>query len=755
MFGLSQPAYRRHSIKIDEAVDRGAQRVEIIPGFGLDNGSLAPPPTARVLIVDDEPRIRSAYGRLLAADGRQIEECGNGRDALARLARHDIDVLVLDLGLPDINGREILEWLFREQMPTSVIVFSAEDAIDAAILALRRGACEFIRKNADPDDLVRTVDMVLRRRRLEREHAMLTAQLEQSERLHRFLVENSPDIIYTLDSEGRFVFINSRIESLLGYAHKELIGQHYSTIVADEDRERARFAFAERRVGARATFNHEIRLRCKSAADGIRHFENRSIVAILSSQGVYQQGDAGETARRFLGTSGVLRDITDRKKAEETIAFQAYHDLLTGLPNRVLFRDRLDLAVNQARRRNHRVGLMYVDIDRFKLVNDTFGHAEGDELLRAFARRVRSCLRASDTLSRQGGDEFTILLPDIEHVGAVETIAEKIVSELRPAFTVGGREFIATASIGIAVFPDSGSTPEQLLRNADIAMYQVKERGKNDYLCYSPDMSENHLERLELDSDMRIALDQNEFELHYQPQVSFSQRRIVGVEALVRWRHPSRGLVPPNSFVPLAEENGLIARLSDWVVNEACRQMAAWAAEGLDGFKVAVNVSPLEIERGDFVRRIVAPTARHRVDPKRLEVEITESLLMSDAEAVIAKVDELRTHGVQVSIDDFGTRYSSLNYLRRFSVNTIKIDQCFVRDLKHAQENSPVIDAIVGIARGFNLNLIAEGVETREQLLALLELGCDHLQGYWFCRPLPAAELHAVLRDPAALFAPR
>jgi diguanylate cyclase (GGDEF)-like protein/PAS domain S-box-containing protein len=726
-------------------VMKGGYAVEVVPGFGTDMQALVLPTTAHILIVDDEARIRAAYRQLLAAEGRQIDECGTGREAIDRLGRQCVDVLVLDLGLPDINGREVMEWVSRHQLSTSIIVFSAEDTIDAAILALRRGACEFIRKNSDPQDLVRTVEQVLRRRRIEREHALMTAQLEQSERLHRFLVENSPDIIYTLDSEGCFVFVNNRVESLLGYDNGELIGQHYSKIVHPDDRENARYAFAERRVGTRATFNFEIRLCCKDHA--VRHFENRSIVAILSSQGVYCADDA-EQRRRFLGTSGVLRDITERKKAEETIAYQAFHDLLTGLPNRVLFRDRLDLAINQAKRRHHRVGVMYLDIDRFKVVNDTYGHAEGDELLRHFARRVRNCLRGSDTLSRQGGDEFTILLPDIEAADAIETIAAKILNELQPPFDVGGKNFTTSASIGIAIYPDNGTSAEELLRHADIAMYEVKHRGKNGFLCYAPAMSANHAERIELENELRIALDMHEFELFYQPQVSVSQQRVIGVEALVRWRHPQRGLVPPNSFIPIAEENGLIFRLSDWVLDEACRQMSIWAAAGIDDLRVAVNISPIEFEREDFVRRVIAPARKYGINPSRFEVEITENLLVHDAERVTSNIGALREFGMRISIDDFGTRYSSLNYLRRFSVNTVKIDQSFVRDIKYRDDKSPVISAIVGIARGFDLNVIAEGVETPEQADALADLGCDDMQGFLFCRPQPAPELTDFLRQP-------
>ena len=694
---------------------------------------------ARVLIVDDEPRIREAYGALLAAEGREILTCANGTDAIAQLGSTEIDVMVLDLHLPDMHGTEVMARMGEAGIDTAVVVFSGDDAIDSAILALRRGACEFIRKHADPDDLIRTVDKAISRRHLERENARMTARLEESERLHRFLVEYSPDIIYTLDPEGRFVFLNRRIESLLGYNRGELVGKHYSVIVHPMDLEQARNAFAERRVGLRATTNQEIRLRCRNL--DVRSFENRTIVAMLSSQGIYQQEVDDGDAKRFIGTAGVLRDITERKHAEETISYQTYHDLLTGLPNRVLFRDRLNLAISQARRRGEVVGLMYIDLDRFKLVNDTHGQLEGDELLKGFARRVRECLRAGDTMSRQSGDEFTILLPDIADAEAVRTIAEKITAALKTPFTVGGRDFRCTASIGIAVFPDDAETPDLLLRDADIAMCQVKAQGKNGFQRYTQEMSRNHSERVDLDNELRIAIESGQLTLHYQPQVDIRRGRVTGVEALVRWEHPQRGMLGPNTFIPLAEEGGLIFAISDWVLNEACRQQACWIQRGITDLKVAVNISPLEFTRADIVERILQPIRTHQLPPECIEIEITENMLMDDAETVIAKVQELRTHGLRISIDDFGTRFSSLNYLRRFPVNTIKIDQSFVRDLETAGCQSPVISAIVGIARGFGLSVLAEGVETESQIDALRLHGCDVMQGFRFSRPVPADEV--------------
>jgi diguanylate cyclase (GGDEF)-like protein/PAS domain S-box-containing protein len=562
--------------------------------------------------------------------------------------------------------------------------------------------------------------------------------------MHRFLVEQSPDIIYTLDNEGRFVFINRRAETLLGYEQNELLGKHYSVIVHPEDIAQANYNFNERRIGDRAATNVEIRLKSKDLSKGFLHFDNRVIVTILSSQGVYATKDDSPLGN-FVGTAGVARDITERKKAEETIAFQAFHDLLTGLPNRVLFKDRLELAVIQAERRQQRLGVMFIDLDRFKLVNDTYGHPEGDELLKAFSRRTRACLRSGDTLARLGGDEFTVLLPDINSENDVITIADKIMAEMCAPFLVGGHDYHASASIGIAIFPEDGNTPDSLVRNADIAMYQTKSQGKNGYLHFNSSMSSNQQDRIILENDLRTAIRSgNQFELHYQPQVSQSNQRIIGFEALIRWQHPTRGLIGPDEFIPLAEEAGLIIGISDWVLNAGCRQLQLWRNAGFDQFKLAINLSPKEFEQGNLVDRINRFISAYNIPPAAIEIEITESLLMNDAEKVIDKVSQLRLAGIRVSIDDFGTRYSSLNYLRRFPVSSIKIDQSFVRDL--IPNYAPaIIDAIIGISHSFSLDVLAEGVETENQCQELSKLGCDKMQGFYFSRPLPAAAIESML----------
>lgn len=503
------------------------------------------------------------------------------------------------------------------------------------------------------------------------------------------------------------------------------------------------YAFNERRSDHRATTNLEVRLKCKQG-NNYRIFDDRHVVTMLKAVGIYEtaaeQGEA-ERTRRYLGTYGVARDITERKLAEETINFQALHDHLTHLPNRRLFRDRLELAITQAKRSGGLLAVMFIDLDRFKLVNDTHGHAEGDELLKNVSQRLRCCMRAGDTLARQGGDEFTALLTDLHSLDNATIIAEKIVADFKQPYQVVGTEFRATASVGIAIYPRDGENADTLLRNADIAMYKVKESGKNGYQFYSPAISNCYHDQIVLENELRQAVSNAEFELYYQPQVNVRNRRVVGLEALLRWKHPVHGLLNPGGFIELAEETGLITLITDWVLAEACRHLAGWRARGLLDLRLAVNFSPSEFERNDVVERICARLDQYGIPGENLEIEITENLLLSESAGVVEKMRALRKRGVRIAIDDFGTRYSSLNYLRSFPISAIKIDQSFVRDLSEKQGTSPIVSAIVGIARGFGLQLVAEGVESAHHLKFLQNLGCEEMQGYLFSRPVAADEV--------------
>ena len=700
----------------------------------------------RILIVDDEKRMRSSLQILLAGAEREIQECETGLEAIAKLKSQEVDLVLLDINMPDISGLEVLEWIANNKIATSVIFVSADDSIDSAIMALRNGAIEFVRKPLKPEEIQRKVDNALYRRRMERSHALMTARIQQSEHLHRFLVENSPDLIYTLDDTGRFTFINTRVESLLGYTREELIGRKYCTIVHDEDVEKAHYAFNERRIDNRATANLEVRLKCKN--DHFRYFDCHYIVAMMNATGIYGSSTSTSTSTQsFMGTYGVARDITERKIAEETISFQALHDQLTHLPNQRLFKDRLEMALTLSKRHGGMVGVMFIDLDRFKLVNDTYGHAEGDELLKKVAHRLISCVRAGDTLARKGGDEFTALLPDLAQAEDASIIADKILNALRSPFNVAGHEFRVTASIGIAVFPRDGENVDALLKNADIAMYRVKADGKNDTKFYIPDMNACYHERINLENDLRHAIINSEFELYYQPKISVINFQIVGMEALVRWHHPLHGLMNPRSFIDLAEEVGLIGDITDWVLAEACSQLARWHAMGLGGLRMSVNVSPQEFQRSDMVERVYLQVNKHNLPEDSLEIEITENILLHDAASVIKKMSSIRALGVRISIDDFGTCYSSLNYLRLIPISTIKIDQSFVRDLSEEHRSSAIVQAIVDIAKGFGLHLVAEGVETSYQMKTLQQLGCDEMQGYLFSRPVPSAEAERLLKN--------
>jgi diguanylate cyclase (GGDEF)-like protein/PAS domain S-box-containing protein len=712
----------------------------------LASGRERTPAADRILVVAPELRLRVSLQRLLESQSRQVAECGTAGEALALLERRDIALVLLDLDLPD-PAREVLAWLGAHRSTTRAIVISSDDRIETAIQALRHGVVDFVRKPGEMTHIRGIVDGAVQRCHLERRHATLQARVEQSERLHRFMVEHSPDLIYTLDDEGRFLFVNDRFESLLGFSRDEVLGRHYSTVVAEGDRELVRYVFNERRCDQRAAANVEVRLKIRHG-HAASHYENRCVVAMLSAVGVYDgvDGAGRKPPGAFLGTYGVARDITERKVAEETVSFQAFHDHLTQLPNRRLFKDRLELAITQARRSGGMVGVMFIDLDHFKRVNDSYGHDQGDELLKHVAQALRRCVRAGDTVARQGGDEFTVLLPDLTEPDDAAVIAGKIVEELDvPLLGAGGQALHASASIGMAVFPRDGTSADALLKHADVAMYKVKTSGRNAYRFFSTEMDEAHHERLNLERDLRRAVQRSELELHFQPRYSVGRNRIVGMEALVRWHHPHLGMLLPDSFINIAEEIGLIRAVTDSVLAQACAQLARWHAAGHAGLRMAVNVSAQEFDRADLVERIAGQVEQHRLPADALEIEIAENVLSRDVPTVIDRMRQLRERGVRIAIDDFGTGYSSLNYLRRLPINAIKLDHSFVRDLDERHRNSPILKAIIGIADGLDLGLSAEGVETDVQRSLLQNLGCDEMQGYLFSQPVPAAQAELLL----------
>ena len=700
----------------------------------------------RILLVDAEPCLLSSPYELLRERDYTLVAAANGAEALAHLALRTFDVVLLELHLSDMSGYDIMDFINDKGMDADVIVMSGELGIDAAIGALKRGAYDYLRKPYCREELLKTVANALQRRRLERANQRIASQLEHSEKLYRYLVDSSPDIIYTLNHEGRFTFVNDRAYQLLGFARQDLIGKHYSIMVHDDDLERARYVFNERRVDERASRNVELRLKCYNGNGADRTFNNTLMTISLNSVGMHVP-DHEVRKLEFFGTYGVARDITDRKRAEEVICYQAYHDILTDLPNRMLFKDRLGLAVIQAKRRATALAVMFIDLDRFKLVNDTLGHVKGDELLQKVSLRLKQCLRRGDTLARQGGDEFTIVLPELRDREDAREIAVTFLESLHQPFDLDGFEVHISASIGIAIYPDDGESIDELLRHADIAMYQVKALGKNGHSFYHNSMLDISHQKIALEQSLRKALEQNELEMHYQPQIDVITGRITGAEGLMRWNHPQRGLLMAGEFLPFAEDNGLMLPISDWMIGALCRDMQIWNAAGGQAIRLSLNLSPQYLDRGDFFEKMRGALVRYGISPAQIEVEITENICIRNPQYAIEQLNKLCQLGVSVAIDDFGTGYSSLSYLHRFPIHTIKIDQSFVREIHEEQGHYPVILAIISIARGLGLHLIAEGVETDVQSRYLKANGCLTMQGYLYHRPVSLATFIGVLQE--------
>lgn len=443
-------------------------------------------------------------------------------------------------------------------------------------------------------------------------------------------------------------------------------------------------------------------------------------------------------------------EVEERREAEQRVEFLAYHDVLTRLPNRELARDRLHQAIADAHRHQTQVALVFLDLDHFKNINDSLGHAVGDRLLQWVAGCLSAHVREADTVSRQGGDEFLLILKDLPDVDAVVPIVSKLLEELSKPVVIDGRELSTAASMGIAMSPNDGEDFETLSQRADTAMYRAKEEGRNTYRFFDDRMNQESVERLTMRQELRRALEQKQFELHYQPQVDLRTRRVVGVEALIRWRHPEKGLIPPARFIPVAEDSGLIVPIGDWVIEEAARQTMAWKQAGIEPVTVAVNLSALQFRRGNLEAVVAQALAESGMPASLLELELTESVLISDSESVEARLRGLKQMGVTVSIDDFGTGYSSLSYLRRFSVDKLKIDQSFVRDLDRSPDDVGIVRAIIQMAASLGLKTIAEGVENEPLALLLADLGCEEAQGYGFARPMPPEDAAAWLSSHAA-----
>ena len=551
---------------------------------------------------------------------------------------------------------------------------------------------------------------------------------EKDLRMAATVFEHSTSAILITDPAGYIVQANEAFSRVSGYAVEQVLDQLPNMLTVDEQQD-AHLRYVLKQLHQHSTWEGEVWLKRRN---GEHYPAWVGITAVLD--------DEGDLASYVCFFS----DISERKASEQRIHRLAYYDALTHLPNRSLFQDRLHTALQVAERQKSWVVLMFLDLDRFKPINDSLGHAAGDRMLKDMATRLLGCVDDDDTVARMGGDEFTLLLQpranrEVALTRAIH-VAEQILASLVKPFVLEGREFFVTASVGIALSPQDGNELSQLMKNADTAMYHAKERGKNNFQFYQADMNASALERLELESDLRHALEQNEFVLYYQPQFSGDGKRLTGAEALLRWRHPRRGLVPPGDFIPVLEELGLVVDVGDWVIGEACRQLKTWHLAQVRVPKVSVNISARQFSDGQLGMRIATILKETGLPPACLELELTESILMREVSEAMQILAGLKNLGLSIAVDDFGTGYSSLNYLKQFPIDVLKIDRTFVDGLPSGEQDAQIARAIIAMAHSLNLAVIAEGVETQEQLDFLREHGCDEVQGYLFGRPMPAGK---------------
>lgn len=552
---------------------------------------------------------------------------------------------------------------------------------------------------------------------------------ERQLRLFAHIFDSVNEGIIVLDADKTMLFINSAFSTITGYSATDLIGKNLNLLnlgwidnVFSHD--------TWRRIDEIGRWQGEVVGRRKN---------NESYAECLSISTI--KNELGEASYYI----GVFSDISERKAAEERVAYVVRHDPLTNLPNGLLLQDRLVQAIYQAGRENHKVAVMCLDLDHFKVVNDMLGHFVGDKLLQEISRRISSVFRASDTVSRRGGDEFVIILPDLKAVDAAAVIAAKLINVISDLCLIDGNEIKITTSIGISIFPEDGYDENSLIKYADAAMYHAKKNGRNNYQFFTNEMNQLALERMSIERKLRHALERQEFCLHYQPQVDLRSGHIIGVEALLRWNNLETGMIPPGLFIPIAEENGLIIPIGEWVLREACRQNSEWRMLGLPEITMAVNLSAVQFRQNNFGEMIQSILCEYDLDPSGLELEITEGVVMHNAEVSIALLLELKAMRLKLSVDDFGTGYSSLSYLKRFPIDKLKIDQSFVHDIDVDSDDAVIVSTIINMARTLKLKVIAEGVETAEQLSFLKHQGCDEIQGYYFSKPVPPEKISRLL----------
>jgi diguanylate cyclase (GGDEF)-like protein/PAS domain S-box-containing protein len=693
---------------------------------------------ANILIVDDQPVNVQLLEYLLQSTGYTcVSSTTDPRVVAPWHEQHHYDIIILDLHMPGMNGFEVMEALkpLEPDGYLPVLVVTAEP--DKKLAALETGARDFVSKPFDPVEVLTRIRNLLEVRLLHKEARDYNALLEQTVRertadLQRFrsAMDATADAIFLIDSDSmRLVDVNGGASRMLGYSAAQLLEMDPARIGLGHREELEQWALVVRAEAATPT----------RAPDLLQMELTRADHATVPVEAYWQQQSEGESAHRTLIC--VARDITERRMAEELLRHMAHYDSLTGLPNRTLFFQTLGESIELARDKEWSIVVLFIGLDRFRNINDSLGAAAGDQLLRDFSNRLVQCVRIRDTVGRLGGDEFALILTMTREQQDAVIVANEVREALRAPFELGGHHATLTASIGIAMYPDDASDPEALVKYANTAMERAKEAGRDGYRFFTAGMNVQVLARLDLEMALRKALEQNELELYYQPKVNLHTGRISGAEALLRWNRPGYGLVYPSEFVPVLEDTGLIVRVGTWIVDAACRQIAAWIRSPVGQVHVAINVSSRQFVEGDLEGEVREALERHKVPAELLELELTETALMSNAERTIKVLGSLKELGIKVAIDDFGTGYSSLAYLQRFPIDKLKIDIAFVRDITTNPNDAAIALAIISMAHSLKLRVIAEGVESRPQLEYLRRNRCDEIQGYYFSRPIPAHEM--------------
>jgi diguanylate cyclase (GGDEF)-like protein/PAS domain S-box-containing protein len=692
-----------------------------------------------LLLVEDNPGDSRLLREMFREQGAERIEMANVVSmvhAEAHLANNTVDIIVLDLGLPDVQGLEAIRRAHSAAPRIPLVVLTGLDDELLAAQSLQEGAQDYLIKGQiDARSLGRSLRYAVERKIMEE---ALFAEKERA----LVTLNCIGEAVVCTDILGNITFLNLVAEKMTGWSLQEAAGRPMTEVFRTWDtrsteptQTTAELAILQIRAVHLPPSCILIR------RDGLEIPIEDSIAPIHDRQG------------NAIGAVIVFRDVSVALAMARQITHSAEHDFLTGLPNRMLLNDRIGQAVAAAHRRKKQVAVLFLDLDGFKHINDSLGHPVGDKLLQSIAKRLTATVRGADTVSRQGGDEFVVLLADLSCADDAVIMAARMLRTVAEPHSVDPHDLHVTTSIGVSIYPDDGLDAETLIKNADTAMYQAKENGRQSYQFFKPAMNARAVERQSIEESLRRALDRQEFAIHYQPKICMRTGMITGAEALIRWTHPVRGAISPAQFIPVAEDCGVIVPIGRWVLRRACEQACEWLKDGLPETTMAVNVSAMEFQDEGFLENLTLILKESGLDPRALELELTESALMKRVEATAAILRTLKESGVQVAVDDFGTGYSSLSYLRKFPIDSLKIDQSFVRQIGRGADDAAIVTAVISMARSLKLRVVAEGVETAKELEFLKAHECDEAQGYFFSHPMPAPQFAGLLRAglPAAV----